>query len=275
MIVVIVPAFREQDFVGKVVQTMPAWVDEVLVIDDGSDDDTGIRAEEAGAVVVRHPERRGVGAALATGYRKAFARGAEIVCVMAGDGQMDPSDLERVVDPIRRGDADYVKGERFTAPGVRGTMGLPRWLGGQVFSRLTSMAVGHPLRDTQCGYTALSRRAGLALDWDGMWPGFGYPNDLLGMVGAAGFRIAEVPVRPVYGSEGSDLKLRHLPPFFFLIGRAAVRRLRVTHEGDDTKQRLHPSAAVSSSTRSNAEQHATTVIEERAKHAAGILDAHR
>ena len=268
MIVVVVPAFREAEFVGKVVSTMPSFVDEVLVVDDGSDDETSLRASEAGAIVVRHPFQRGVGASLSTGYRKAFARGADVVCVMAGDGQMDPDDLQRIVDPVLRGDADYVKGERFSHAGVRSTMGLPRWVGGQVFSRLTSLAVGQSLRDVQCGYTALSRRAGLALDLDGMWPGFGYPNDLLGMVAAGGFRIAEVAVRPVYGDQGSDLRVRHLPPFFYLIGRAAYR---VILRDDKATRELHSSASVSSSRTGNADQHATT----GAQHAARVFHAGR
>jgi len=103
-------------------------------------------------------------------------------------------------------------------------MGLPRWVGGQVFSRLTSAAIGQTISDSQCGFTALARGAAVKLDLDGLWPSFGYPNDLLGQLAARGLRVAEVPVRPVYAGEISKLRLRHLPPIFWLIGRAAVRR---------------------------------------------------
>jgi glycosyltransferase involved in cell wall biosynthesis len=229
-VVVVVPAFHEELHVGKVVRTMPSFVDDIIVIDDGSRDRTGEVALASGdprVHVETHPRPRGVGAALTTGYRLGLARTSrptDALCVMAGDGQMDPDDLARVAGPIVRGEADYVKGERFSYPSVRSSMGLPRWIGGQVFTRLTSLAIGQRIVDSQCGYTALSRGAAEAVDLEGLWPGFGYPNDLLGQLAALHLRVAEVPVRPIYGDETSKLRLRHLPPIFYLIGRAALRR---------------------------------------------------
>jgi glycosyltransferase involved in cell wall biosynthesis len=237
-VAVVVPAFQEEDRIARVLVRMPAFVDRVWVVDDGSTDRTTERARAAATErvgLLRHPRRRGVGAAIATGYRAeldssvspncAAACGEDAVAVMAGDGQMDPADLEALVTPIVRGQADYVKGTRFGHPGVRRTMGLPRWIGGQVFSRLTSLAVGRPISDSQCGYTALSRSAAERLDLDGLWHGFGYPNDILGQLAQRRNRIAEIPVRPIYGNEISKLRLRHLPAIFFLIGRAAARRV--------------------------------------------------
>lgn len=236
-VVVVVPAFREEAHVGGVIATMPSFVDRIIVVDDGSDDATSARATESSdprVEVLAHPSRRGVGAALVTGYRLAVSmtgRSTDALCVMAGDGQMDPGDLAAVARPIVRGEADYVKGTRFGHDGVRGSMGWPRWIGGQVFSRLTSLAIGRPVSDSQCGFTALSRAAALALDLDGLWPGFGYPNDLLGQLACRDLRIAEVPVRPIYGSEVSKLRLRHLPRIGYLVGRAAVRRRRRSFTG--------------------------------------------
>jgi dolichol-phosphate mannosyltransferase len=225
-----VPAFHEEAHVAKVVETMPAFVDVIVVVDDGSADRTAAVALEVGDERVhleQHGKRRGVGAALTTGYRAGigFTRSpTDALCVMAGDGQMDPDDLERVARPIVLGEADYVKGDRFGDPTVLRSMGFPRWLGGQVFTRLTSAAIGQRISDSQCGFTGLARGAATRLDLGGMWPGFGYPNDLLGQVKALKLRVREVPVKPIYGGENSKLRLRHLPPIFFLIGRAAVRR---------------------------------------------------
>ena len=137
-IIVIVPAFREEAHVGDVVRTMPAFVDRILVVDDASDDRTGEKARGARVTVIRHASRRGVGAAITTGYRAALAmttNDTDALVVMAGDGQIHPDDLEHVVSPIVRGRADYVKGDRFGDPHVRSRMGLPRWIGGQVFTR--------------------------------------------------------------------------------------------------------------------------------------------
>lgn len=236
-VVVVVPAFREEALVADVIATMPSFVDAIVLVDDGSPDRTSARARSVAdprLVIERHPERRGVGAALTTGYRRALLlteSPTDALCVMAGDGQMDPHELESLARPIIRGAADYVKGDRFGDPTVRRSMGLPRWIGGQVFSRLTSLAIGTPISDSQCGFTALARGAAAQLDLDGMWPGFGYPNDLLGQLAARGFRVAEVAVTPRYGEEQSKLRLRHLPPIFWLIGRAALRR-RVARTDD-------------------------------------------
>lgn len=231
-VIVVVPAYCEAAHVAKVVRSMPAFVDRILLVDDGSPDATRASAEAVGdprLEVIRHAERSGVGAAITTGYRAALARftrsDEDAVAVMAGDGQMDPDDLAAVVGPVVRGEAEYVKGDRFGEHGVRGKMGWPRWVGGQVFSRLTGLAIGKPIRDSQCGYTAIARRGLRALDLDAFWPSFGYPNDLLGQLAARGARIAEVPVRAVYGDETSKLRLRHVPPIFFLVGRAAARRV--------------------------------------------------
>jgi glycosyltransferase involved in cell wall biosynthesis len=231
-VVVVVPAFQEEAHVAKVIATMPAFVDAIVLVDDGCSDRTSEHALAVGDSrlwIEKHAERRGVGAALVTGYRRALAltdRDTDAICVMAGDGQMHPDDLEAVALPIVRGEADYVKGDRFGDPIVRRSMGVPRWIGGQIFSRLTSAAIGQPISDSQCGFTALARGATLNLDLDGLWTGFGYPNDLLGQLAARSGRIAEVPVRPIYGTETSKLRLRHLPPIFYLVGRAAVRRRR-------------------------------------------------
>src|SRR5262249_44657053 len=96
---------------------------------------------------------------------------------------------------------------------------------------LTSLAIGQSITDSQCGFTAISHDALQGIDVPGLWPSFGYPNDLLGQLAARGFRIREVPVQPVYGDETSKLRLRHLPPFFFLIARAGFRRAHLKKRG--------------------------------------------
>lgn len=237
LVLVVVPAFREEALIARVIETMPSFVDQILVVDDGSPDQTSAKAaatKDPRLVMLRHRERRGVGAAITTGYvesLKIMRHPHDAVVVMAGDNQMHPDDLESVATPIVRGDADYVKGDRFRDPKVcRKKMGLPRFFGGQIFSRLTSLAIGQPISDSQCGYTGISRHALSVIDLPDLWPSFGYPNDLLGQLASHRLRIREVAVRPIYGSEISKLRLRHLPPIFFLLARAAMRRARRSPE---------------------------------------------
>jgi glycosyltransferase involved in cell wall biosynthesis len=234
-IAVVVPAFNEARWIAETVATMPAFVDHVLVVDDASSDTTSAVARAAGAErveVIRHAENRGVGAAIITGYRRARALGADVVAVMAGDGQMDPADLAAVLRPIVDGDADYVKGNRLLHRGVLRTMPPARLVGTAVLAWLTRHAAGLPsLGDSQCGYTAISAAAIDALErdhelgLDAIWPRYGYPNDLLGALARERLRVREVVVRPVYRGEASGLRARHLITIGYLIGRVAYRRL--------------------------------------------------
>ncbi len=238
-VIVIVPCFEEARFLGAVLATMPAFVDEILVVDDGSTDGTADVARAASVQDPRisvfvHPTNCGVGAAIIHGYLQALARdGAETdaFVVMAGDGQMAPEDLAAVATPVLLDEADYVKGDRFRH-GSRREMPRGRYLGGRVFSALTGWAVGAPISDSQCGFTAVSRRMAGRVPWGEVWTGFGYPNDLLGHLAVCGARVREVPVRAIYGDERSKLRLRHLPTIFRLAfdarARAARRGNRIT-----------------------------------------------
>lgn len=228
--VVVVPAWNEAPRIGRVLRRLPAWVDAVVVVDDASTDGTAGAAKDAGDArleVLRHPTNRGVGAAIVSGYERALSAGGgprDAFVVMAGDDQMDPKDLPAVVTPIARGDADYVKGDRFRTADLARAMPLGRLLAGRVFSRATSWAVGVPISDSQCGYTAIAREACAALDLKALWPGYGYPNDLLSHLAVRGLRIAEAPVRAVYADEVSRLRPRHLPVVAGIVARAWLRR---------------------------------------------------
>lgn len=227
-IAVVVPSYNEARWVGETVSTMPAFVDDIIVVDDGSFDDTARRAAQAGdrrVSVVRHDENRGVGAAIMSGYRAAQARDAQVIAVMAGDGQMHPDDLCRVVRPVALRDHDYVKGNRLGHPDVLHTMPLGRLTAGVVLGWLTGLAIGRPgLSDSQCGFTAISARALASIDLDAIWPRYGYPNDLLGEIARAGLSIGEVSVRPIYRGEESGVRPWHVGTVVFLLARAALRR---------------------------------------------------
>lgn len=230
-IFVVVPAFREAPHIGRVIRTMPDIVDHIIVVDDASDDGTADEARacnDARVIVRRHERNRGVGAAIATGYRTALGMPGgprDAFVVMAGDGQMDPRDLPALVAPVARGDAGYVKGDRFSDPRK---IPRARYLGGQLTSWLTRRAVGIPVSDAQCGYTALSREACATLDLNELWPRFGYPNDLLAKVTASGWSVAEIRVRPVYGPRANKLRARHVVVIIGVIVRAWARRYRLT-----------------------------------------------
>jgi glycosyltransferase involved in cell wall biosynthesis len=220
-IAVIVPAFCEQRLIGKTLRGIPRYVDAVYAVDDASPDQTALAVlavKDSRVTLLRHRRNLGVGAAVATGYARALQESADVLAVMAGDNQMHPDDLERVIAPIARGEADYAKGNRF-AHEARRDMPVARRLAGRLLSMLTRVVTGLDVQDTQCGYTALAAETARNLDWGSLWPRFGYPNDLLCMLAVAGSRVVDVPVRPVYADEQSGVRPWHVLSIAAILGR--------------------------------------------------------
>jgi glycosyltransferase involved in cell wall biosynthesis len=220
--------------IGHVLDTMPGFVDLIIVVDDASTDRTPLELAAGRArlgdrlVVHRHARRSGVGRAIATGYRLALEGDADVVAVMAGDGQMAPAELSAVLDPVVEGRADYAKGNRlFTGEAWRRTPKV-RYLGNAFLSLLTKIASGYwHVADSQSGYTAISRAALEAIDLDAVYPRYGVPNDLLIKLNVIGARVADVPVTPLYGiGERSSMRIwRVIPTISLLLLRGFLWRL--------------------------------------------------
>lgn len=211
-IVAVVPARNERTRIGAVIETMPACVTRIIVVDDASEDETGSLAKAADphrVVVVRHPAQQGVGAAIETGYARAFEEGADVAVVLAGDGQMDPEDMHALLAPLHAKRAGYVKGNRLGAEDARAQMSTLRWLGIHVLSLSTRIVSGLDVGDTQCGYTAITRSSWRALRGQRLWSGYGYPNDMLVRLAKQNVVIEEVPVQPVYLGKRGGMGARH------------------------------------------------------------------
>jgi glycosyltransferase involved in cell wall biosynthesis len=219
-VAVVVPAYNEEKLIGRVLETMPDFVDLIIVVDDASTDQTlDIAASYRQLlgdrlVLLYHKENQGVGAAIVTGYQQALAREIDVTAVMAGDAQMDPADLERVVAPVARGEADYVKGNRLFRGESWQMIPHYRYLGNAVLSLFTKIASGYwHIADSQSGYTAIARIALERLDLDHIYTRYGMPNDLLVKLNVGNFRVRDVSVRPVYHiGEISGIRLRKVIP---------------------------------------------------------------
>ena len=221
-VTVVVPAYNEEHLIDRTLDTMPALVDRMIVVDDGSTDGTRDRLEAARARhgerlrVIRHGHNGGVGAAIVTGYKAAIEEGVEggFVVVMAGDAQMDPDDLPRLLQPLAKGEADYSKGNRLFSGEAWNVIPRTRYLGNATLSLLTKIASGYwHVADSQTGYTAITIEALRVVQLDRLYRRYGFPNHLLVELNNWDFRVRDVPIKPVYGiGEKSGIRLHKVIP---------------------------------------------------------------
>jgi glycosyltransferase involved in cell wall biosynthesis len=212
-LVVLIPAHNEGGRIGPVVTRVrdEARAD-VLVVDDGSSDETGDEAAAAGATVAVHPVNLGYGSALQTGYRYALRAGYDGVIQLDADGQHDPESIGALVAALRGG-ADVVVGSRFLHAGSYKPP-LSRRMGMAIFGRVASALSGMRLTDPTSGFQALSRRA-LVFYAHERYP-HDYPDaDVLSMVARAGLRLREVPVRMLASPDGKSMHAGILKPIYY------------------------------------------------------------
>jgi len=202
-VVVGIPALNEERTIAKVVVRAKKHADRVLVVDDGSKDDTGLIAENLGAVVLRHEKNLGKGAAMRDCFHWAKQNGVDVLVTMDGDGQHDPSLIPKLLDKIEEEQADVVIGSRLVRPP---DMPKYRWLGGRALDSLTGVRIGDRTVDAQSGFRAYSRRAIESLVASEF--GMGVDSALLMEADRMGLKIAEVPVTASY----AGLKTSSLNP---------------------------------------------------------------
>lgn len=214
-IAAVVPCFNEETQIERVIRTMPATVDHIVIVDDKSTDRTAevvrrFAATDPRITLIQHERNQGVGGAIASGYEWSRDHAVDIAVVMAGDGQMDPVDLETLLEPVASGAFDYAKGNRLRYPGAYDAIPKKRFFGNQVLSFLTKIASGYwKITDAQNGYTAINRRALRAVDWSKMYRRYGQPNDLLVRLNIANMRVCDCVMKPVYGlGEKSKMKIK-------------------------------------------------------------------
>jgi glycosyltransferase involved in cell wall biosynthesis len=212
---VVVPAYNEEHLVGRVIETMPGFVDKIIVVNDNSTDST---AEVVRGYCEREPQRvvlidltvnQGVGGAIAEGYKWARDQEIDLTVVMAGDAQMDPGDLPALLDPVAEGKADYAKGNRLFYGEAWKMIPKIRYLGNSGLSLMTKIASGYwHVADSQTGYTVASLDVLKTLDLDGIFKRYGVPNDLLVKLNVYDFRVKDVYVKPVYNiGEKSGIRI--------------------------------------------------------------------
>ena len=208
---VVIPARDEAAHIRAVIETLPSCVDMAIVINDGSLDQTEVEARSAKApcpLTIISTSGEGVGASINRGHQFLLEQLPKpfVSVVMAGDGQMNPEDLQAVIQPIIFEQADYVKGNRKKHLKGYNAMPFVRKAASTLLGFFTSLASGQSISDPQCGFTATSSRVLGEWDWSSSWKGYGYPNYWLIRLAQSGWRIGEVPVHSIYRNEVSGIK---------------------------------------------------------------------
>ena len=233
-VAVVVPAYNEAVLLPQTLVGIPDLVDRVIVVDDASTDGTAGAARTVAdtdprVVLVSHERNCGVGAAIVSGYKRAIEERIDVTCVMAADNQMDPAELESIVEPVASGEVDYAKANRLFTGQAWDLIPHSRYLGNAVLSLLTKIASGYwHIADSQSGYTAISGEMLAQLDRGHIYRGYGFPNDMLVHLNVWNARVRDFPARPVYGvGERSGIKLRRVVPrISWLLFKGFLWRLR-------------------------------------------------
>ena len=285
-IAVVIPCYNEETQIGMVIETLPSFVDRIIIINDKSKDNTSeivkdyiskdksvrvkltnilddikpnrynranivlqdIQKEEIKKftpskvynddvefdriILIDHLENGGVGAAIARGYKWAKDHGIDCTAVMAGDGQMDPDELESICYPVVYDEIDYVKGNRLIHRSALLVIPKVRYIGNSVLSIMTKLASGYwHVSDTQTGYTAISNKALNAIRIHEIYKSYGMPNDVLVKLNIAFCTLKEVEIKPIYDvGEQSKMKIwKVIPRVSWLLTKLFFKRLWVKY----------------------------------------------
>ena len=285
-IAVVVPAFNEEKQIGNVIETMPDFIDRIIIVNDCSKDKTAevvkqyIDSEKSQTIVIKdilndvhlskynranyvvqemtkkeskyfipsevvteNPDQSriilinqlkngGVGAAIARGYKWSKDYGIDCTAVMAGDGQMDPDELESICKPVVEENIDYVKGNRLIHRSAWLVIPKTRYFGNSILSILTKIASGYwHVSDTQTGYTALSTKALNAIRIHKIYKKYGMPNDMLVKLNIAFCTLREVEIKPVYDiGEKTKMKIiKVIPRVILLLFLSFFKRLWIKY----------------------------------------------
>ena len=216
---VVIPCYREKSKILNVLLKIDSRIDKIIVIDDACPEKTGEyvikNSIDPRVVVVTHTQNQGVGGATMSGYRKALELNSDIIVKIDGDGQMDTKNINKLITPIIKGQADYTKGNRFHSPGNLSTMPKIRLMGNLLLSFASKMSSGYwRIFDPTNGFTAIHGKVLKELPLDKISKDYFFESDMLFRLNITRAVICDIPMKAIYADETSNLKIsKILIPF--------------------------------------------------------------
>ncbi|MBN1456381.1 MAG: glycosyltransferase family 2 protein [Sedimentisphaerales bacterium] len=208
---VVIPAYKVISTVTKVVNSIPEFIDFIIVVDDKCPEGSGKKAESLDnprVTVIYHDKNKGVGAAVKSGYQKAMELGCEVVVKIDGDGQMDPEYMENLIKPLLLDQADYTKGNRFVDFKALRAMPKARLIGNNMLSFLEKIFSGYwDIMDPTNGYTAIHKRVLGKLDLNKIADRFFFESDMLFNLNLYHAVVLDIPIPAKYENEPSSLSI--------------------------------------------------------------------
>lgn len=211
-IAVVIPSYKVAGQIKDVVSSIPETIDHIIVVDDKCPQSSGMEAEKVkreNVTVIYHEKNLGVGGAVVTGYRKAMELDADIVIKMDGDGQMDPANIDALIEPLLENKADYAKGNRFGSFDDVKEMPMVRLLGNSLLSFLIKLTSGYwDITDPANGYTAIHRRVLKKLNLKNISKRYFFESDMLINLNIVSAVVKDILMPARYGEEISSLTIR-------------------------------------------------------------------
>ena len=210
-VIVVMPARNAARTLERTVSAIPGdWVDEVILVDDKSTDDTVAVARELPLHVIWHPHNVGYGGNQKTCYLEALQRDADVVVMLHPDGQYEPTLIPRLVEPILAGEADLVLGSRLAEPGMALAGGMPRYkyVANRALTAIENRILGTRMTEMHTGYRAYSRELLINIPFLRNALDFSFDSEVLMQAAHFGYRMTEVPARTRYFDDASSVALR-------------------------------------------------------------------
>jgi len=237
---VVIPAFNLTREVIELINSIPKMVSKILVIDDACPNNSGKVVEkfckDSRVSVYYNQENLGVGGAVKKGYKIAREKGAKIVIKLDGDGQMNPAEIPKLIEPILNNEADYTKGNRFYTLNSLKAMPKKRLFGNAILNFMSKISTGYwNISDPNNGFTAISNDALMTLELDQISDSFFFESEMLFRLYCNRAVVRDIPIKAIYGSERSNLSIIRVTPEFFLKhSRNCVKRFFYSYVLRDT-----------------------------------------